>query len=84
MAYELSVLSDTAFENLIAEIRFDNGSSVVVSQEHGFHHFETSIYSPHRSTDELEERPHLIDLDEFLGALAEAKERLILVDVPRN
>ncbi|PYE30086.1 MULTISPECIES: hypothetical protein [unclassified Rhizobium] len=83
MNYEIDVCSDSAYEELIAEIRFEHGDSVVVSQEHSRDQFEVSIYSHIRNTDELPEQPNLIDLDDFLCAVAKAKERLRLLDVPR-
>jgi hypothetical protein len=69
MAYIIHVCSDTAFENLIAEIIFDDGSMVIISQERSLQQFDASIY--------------LIDLEELMTAIAEAKERLRLLDVPR-
>jgi hypothetical protein len=81
--YEIAICSDTAYEELVAEIRFGNGELVVVSQERNRGQFEVSIYSPFTGTDGLVERPSLVDLDDFVGAIAEAKERLRLLDVPR-
>ena len=81
--YDIAVCSDTAYEELVAEIDFRNGDSVVVSQERSRDQFEVSIYSQFRNTDQLADQPKLIDLDDFLCAIAEAKERLRLLDVPR-
>lgn len=83
MAYMIHVCSDTAFENLIAEILFDDGSMVIISQERSLQQFDASLYSPRNSTDDVVEKPFLIDLDELVTAIAEAKERLKLLGVPR-
>jgi hypothetical protein len=83
LKYEIAICSDTAYEELVAEIRFGNGELVVVSQERSRDQFEVSIYSLFTGTDGLVERPSLVDLDDFVGAIAEAKERLRLIDVPR-
>ncbi|WP_105375095.1 hypothetical protein [Neorhizobium huautlense] len=83
MKYEIAICSDTAYEELVAELRFGSGELVVISQERSRDQFEVSIYSPFKGTDELVERPNLVDLDDLVGAIAEAKERLRLLDVPR-
>ncbi len=82
MSFQLRVCSDNAYENLIAELEFDGGSMVVVSQERGTDRFEVSLYSPQIGSEQLSKVPSLIDLDEFLFAIGEAKVRLKLLDVP--
>lgn len=82
MNYKIDVCSDSAYEELVAEIHFGDGECVVVSQERCRDQFEVSIYSQHRNTDRLADQPKLVDLDDFLYAIAEAKEPLRLLDVP--
>ena len=82
MAYVINVCSDTAFENLIAEIIFDDGSMLIISQERSYEQFDASIYSLCKSTDDLLGKPFMIDLEEFMTAIAQAKERLRLLDIP--
>jgi hypothetical protein len=83
MAYSLGICSDGSYERLIAEILFEDGSMLIISQERSLQQFDASLYSPPKSTDNVVEKPSLIDLDELMTAIAEAKERLRLVDVAR-
>jgi hypothetical protein len=83
MSYEIMVCSDTEYEQLVAEIHFANGELVVVSQERSPDEFEVAIYSPFTGRGGLNERPSLLDLDVFIGAIAEAKERLKPRDITR-
>jgi len=84
MTYQLSIGSDTAYEQLVAELVFGDGSVVVVSQERARDRFEVSFYAPHCDTGELATIPYLVDLDEFNDAITEAKQRLRLLDEPRG
>ncbi len=84
MSYELNITSDTAYEELIAEIVFGDGSIVVISQERSRSLFEVSFYAHHSNSGELSDDPQLTDLDDFMTAIAEAKERLWLLDVPKK
>jgi hypothetical protein len=81
LSYELSIVSDPMYERLIAELVFNDGS-IVVSQERDISTFEASFYSGHRSSADLINEPNLVDLEVFLGAIAEAKARLQLLDIP--
>lgn len=83
MAHIIHVCSDTTFDSLIAEILFDDGSMLIISQERSLQQFDASLYSPRNSTDDVVEKPFLIDLDELMTAIAEAKGRLKLLDVRR-
>lgn len=83
MNYQLSITSDTAYERLIAELVFSDGSIVVVSQERDNNSFEIGFYAPHSDSGELASEPMLVDLEVFMTAVAEAKERLRLLDIPK-
>lgn len=83
MTYSLEICSDANYQRLIAEILFEDGSQLIISQERSLDQFDASLYSPRKSTDDVVEKPLLIDLDELMTAIAEAKERLKLLDVPR-
>lgn len=74
--YELTICSDTSYQELVAEIHFANGEIVVVSQERSFDKFEISFYSRYQDSGELVAAPLTIDLDAFFVALAEAKQKL--------
>ena len=82
MNYNITICSDTKYEELIAEILFTSGELVVISQERSREQFDVSLYSPQKSIDDVVERPNLLDLDELLAAISKAKERLRLLDVP--
>lgn len=84
MNYNITICSDTAYEELIAEILFTSGELVVISQERSLDQFDVSLYSPLKSSDEIVERPNLFDLEELLAAIGEAKARLKLLDEPRE
>lgn len=77
MAYKITISSDTAYEELIAEIMFGNGELVVVSQERSTDQFEVSIYSRHRDSGDAASGPLTIDFETFLAALDDAKQKLI-------
>lgn len=81
--YEVVVTSDPAFENLVAEILFTNGVLIVVSQERDRSQFELSFFSPSNDTADMELSKVLIDIDQFNAAIAEAQQRLRLLDEPR-
>lgn len=76
MSYKIAITSDTAYEELVAEILFDNGELVVVSQERSSDQFEVSIYSRYRDSDPAT-APLVIDFETFSDALADAKQKLI-------
>jgi len=82
LSYELSIASDAAYERLVAELVFSDGSIVVVSQERDIENFEVGFQSPQRDGADLTDGPTLVDLEVFLGAIAEAKTRLQLLDIP--
>jgi len=82
MDYQLSIASDEAYERLIAELVFSDGSLVVVSQERDSKSFEIGFYAPHRDSAELTNGPMLVDLEVFMAAVVQAKERLRLLDIP--
>ena len=83
MNYRLIIASDSAYERLIAELEFSDGSIVVVSQERDNDSFEIGFYAPHRDSGELANEPMLVDLEVFMTAIAQAKERLQLLDAPK-
>ncbi len=83
MNYRLSITSDSAYQRLIAELEFSDGSTVVVSQERDNDSFEIVFYAPRRDSGELANEPMLVDLEVFMTAIAQAKERLQLLDVPK-
>ncbi len=83
MKYKVAVVSDPGFEHLVAEILFANGVLIVVSQERDRSRFELSFFSPARDTDGIATSEALIDIDLFNSAIAEAQERLTLLDEPR-
>lgn len=83
MTYKLTVATDSAYEELVVEIVFENGEIFVVSQERNDSCFELSIYSRYRDSGDSNAAPLLIDLDEFAAALSEAKQKLISIAQPR-
>ena len=82
MNYRLSITSDSAYQRLIAELEFSDGSTVVVSQDRDIDRFELDFYAPRIDSGELANEPMLVDLEVFMTAIAQAKERLQLLDVP--
>lgn len=82
LSYELGIASDDAYERLVAELVFSDGSVAVVSQERDTDNFEIGFYSPQRDNAVLTDGPAVVDLEIFLGAIAEAKTRLQLLDIP--
>jgi hypothetical protein len=87
--YEINVISDENFENLVAEVIFkENDFAFIVSQERSFTEYEISIYSFIENAKErfynTEKIPGLmIDFEIFQLAINEAKNRLALLDLPR-
>jgi len=77
MSYGITIASDTAYEELIAEILFDNGELVVVSQERSSDQFEVTIYSAYRDSGSAPNGPRVIDFETFSNALADAKQKLL-------
>ncbi|WP_455272826.1 hypothetical protein [Rhizobium herbae] len=83
--YELIISSDNTYEELVAEIFFANGELVVVSQERSPDQFEVSFYSPrYRDSGNATAAALAIDLDAFVAALAEAKQKLISLGARRD
>jgi hypothetical protein len=76
MSYEISITSDTAYGELVAEILFDNGELLVVSHERCKDQFKVSIYSRYRDSGEAVTGPLAIDFGVFSDALADAKQKL--------
>lgn len=86
--YEINVISDDHFDNLVAEVIFHGKPlSAIVSQERSRSEFEISLYShiekakdKFYNTEKIDDL--MIDFDIFAAAISEAKERLKLMDVP--
>lgn len=68
--FEFTVGSDINFENLVADIGFENNLLVLLTQEDGFHNLRIRIYPP--------ENEEFWDfrLDEFEDIIHKAKKRL--------
>ena len=81
-AYRISVGSAYEFEELIAEIEFDNKLGIIVSQESGEGVFEISIYSLHNQSnsefyDMKNKEESKVPLEYFLDSIHAAQEELI-------
>lgn len=68
--FEFSVGSDVDFEDLVADIGFDNNLVALLTQEKGFENLRIRIYPP-KNTDFWDFR-----FDEFEAVLQNAKQRL--------
>lgn len=82
--YELTISSDNSYEELVAEIFFPHGELVVVSQERSPDQFEVSFYSRYRESGNATTAALAIDLDAFVAALAEAKQKLTSLAARRD
>jgi hypothetical protein len=68
--FEFTVTSDVDFEDLIADIGFDNHLVVVLTQEEGFQNLRIRIYPPKNK------KFWDFRLDEFENIIHRAKKRL--------
>jgi len=68
--FEFSVGSDLDYENLIADIGFDNNLVAILTQEEGFQNMRIKIYPP--KLNEFWD----FKLDEFEDVINRAKNRL--------
>lgn len=68
--FEYSIASDIDFEDLIADIRFENNLVALLTQEEGFQNLRIRIYPP-KNTELWDFR-----LDEFEEIIQRAKTRL--------
>lgn len=88
--YEITVMSTTDFDRLVAEITFkEKKAGVILSQERGLETFEISIYAlvddgVNSFYDTVKHDDVLLDQDVFLEAVTAAKNRLIALDGPRD
>lgn len=68
--FSVDISSDLDYEEMVADIIYDNNAMAKITQESGPHHMEIEIF----------ESPKLawnVPLDEFIKTLQFAKERLI-------
>ncbi|AZN97033.1 hypothetical protein EJ066_06870 [Mesorhizobium sp. M9A.F.Ca.ET.002.03.1.2] len=87
--FEVAVISDNSYENLVAEVKFTSKDvGLILSQEKSFEKIDISVFSfisdgenKFLDTDNIPEIS--IDLNVFLAAIDEAVQRLRLLDVPR-
>ncbi|BCG82305.1 hypothetical protein [Mesorhizobium sp. 113-3-3] len=88
--FEISVGSERAYTNLIAEIIFkDKKLGLILSQERSKEDIDVSVFSLiDNCTDHFYNSDRVddvtIDIDTLIEAINEAKERLRLLDVPRE
>lgn len=86
--YKISIRSDENYEMLIAEIIFGSKKiGILISQERSIQQFEISVFSLiERSSERFYETEKVdeisLDLDKFLEAISDAKERLKRLDRP--
>jgi phage pi2 protein 07 len=68
--FEYSIASDVDYEDLIADIGFNNNLVAILSQEEGFENMKITIYPPQNS------EYWNFQLDEFQDVIQKAKNRL--------
>ncbi len=88
--FAITVMSTTAFDRLIAEVRFpDKEIGLIVSQEQADGPISVSIFSFEKgSRDAFEDGDFIpeitIDVTLLMAGVEAAKKRLFLLDVPRE
>lgn len=68
--FDITIGSDSDYEDLIAEIEYDNKLVALISQEEGFDNLKITLYTP-KDTGKWEFR-----FDEFDSSIQHAKKRL--------
>ncbi len=68
--FRIDISSDLEYEDLVADVYFDDQIVFVVTQEHGFENMEIEIYSPEN------QGKWLFKMSEFEDVVRHAKERL--------
>ncbi|WP_192246343.1 hypothetical protein [Mesorhizobium silamurunense] len=87
--FEISVISDNSYENLVAKVKFTSKEvGLILSQERSFDKIDISVFSfISNGRERFYETENIaeicIDLDLFLAAIGEAAQRLRLLDEPR-
>jgi len=71
--FRIRVCSDLDYEEMVADICYEDCTVAMITQEKGIDHMEVTVYSPKNNEKEI----WVFYLDEFLNVLQKAKKRLI-------